>query len=127
MHNAGRSRSALRVALVMGCLLLAFAVFAWGLHAKLSLYEAHATPSSATVAKLLITQKTGRDLVASPNSPSFQFRELAFALLATLILLPILSLLWLTPDAFYGWWHKDPSTPAIFSRPPPLTLRTPAL
>ncbi len=61
-----RLRSTTRTAVLCGFLLLAFAVFAWGLHAKLSLYHPGVVPSNATVAKLLVKQRPG-PVLATPN------------------------------------------------------------
>lgn len=120
MHNAGRYRSALRIAVICGCLLLAFAVFAWGLHAKLSLYDAHAVPSTVTVAKLLTSQKTGRELVG-PVAPAVcpELHELAFCFVAALIVAPLLRLYRLRGPILSRRSYEDPDRPAISSRPPP--------
>jgi hypothetical protein len=44
-------------------LFLACAVFIWGLHAKLSLYETPQSPSNVTVAKLLTERRTAQTMV----------------------------------------------------------------
>jgi hypothetical protein len=122
MHHAGRTRSALRVAIICGFVVLALSVFAWGLHAKLSLYEAHAVPSTATVAKLLTSQKTALDLVFVPpaSPPSQYFREFVLSLVGLFFLLPVLRVLWLTPETVPGRRHDDSGDPAVCSRPPPI-------
>jgi hypothetical protein len=55
-----------KIAIATKCalLFLAFSVFAWGLHAKLSLYQAAQNPSTATVAKLS-TEKRSAQTMAS--------------------------------------------------------------
>jgi len=57
-------RSVAPFALKCALLFLAFAVFGWGLHAKLSLYKAPQSPSTATVAKLS-TEKHSAQTLAS--------------------------------------------------------------
>lgn len=119
MPNAGRCRSALRIAVVLGCLLLVFSVFAWGLHAKLSLYDANVVPSTATVAKLLLTQKTGRELIAVAAPVCPDLHALTLALLATLLVVPLMRVLWLQPETLRRRVQDVPWLTSIFSRPPP--------
>lgn len=121
MHNAGRDRSALRFAVICACLLLAFSVFAWGLHAKLSLYEAHVAPAAASSAKLLLTQKTGRDLVAMTTAPaSPDLHVLSLALFAAVLVLPLLRVHWLEPENARGRGPEQPWHSTVWSRPPPM-------
>lgn len=120
MHNHDRRRSALRLAVTFGCLLLVISVFAWGLHAKLALYDAHTVPSAATVAKLLVSQKTGRELVVPLGvSPSADLRVLALALFSALVLVPLFRVLWLRPETLRRRPQGAPCAPTILSRPPP--------
>lgn len=119
MPCAGRHRSALRIAIIVGCLLLAVCVFAWGLHAKLSLYEAHVVPSAATVAKLLITQKTGRELIA-PLAPLTLSGLRAFTLaLLSVLMIPLLRILWFEPEMDRARATSAPFRRSLLSRPPP--------
>jgi hypothetical protein len=121
LHNAGRYRSALRIAVVCGCLFLAVCVFAWGLHAKLSLYDAQVGTSTASAAKLLLSQKTGRDLVASPAGPaSPDLRIFSLALFAAVLVIPLLRVQWLRPEIVRGRPQDRPWHSTIFSRPPPV-------
>jgi hypothetical protein len=63
---------------------LVFAVFAWVLQAKLSLYKAHYCPSATTVAKVS-TGKRSAQTVASPKRTANLDRAWEDELLATLV------------------------------------------
>lgn len=121
MPTTGRHRSELHVAALVGCLLLAFAVFAWGLHAKLSLYGPSVEPSNATVAKLLIGQRpqamvgSASDLHAAPHGTW----ELILLLVGTTLLFPELQVRWIAAS-HHRVKGTDCAVPlAALSRPPP--------
>ncbi len=59
-----RPQMAATYAFKSALLFLAFAVFGWGLHAKLSLYKSPQSPSTVTVAKLL-TERRSAQTIAS--------------------------------------------------------------
>lgn len=121
MHKAVRDRSALHFAVICACLLLAFTVFAWGLHAKLSLYDAPVAPAAASAAKLLLTQKTGRDLVVMTTAPaSPDLHVLSLALFAAVLVLPLLRVHWLEPENVRGRGQDRPWHATVWSRPPPM-------
>ncbi len=118
-----RPRSTLRTAVICGFLLLAFSVFAWGLHAKLSLYQHQSPPSSATVAKLILSPRSDRALVAAPDLNASTKTpivwQLTLSFVAALLLLPSLKVRRLTPHPVRTRLQNHPFPPHRFSRPPP--------
>lgn len=121
MQKAGTEWSASRIAVICACLLLALSVFAWGLHAKLSLYDAQVGPPAASAAKLLAPQKTGRDLVAQTATPAFpDLRLVSLALFSAVLVLPLFWVRWLRPEIVRGPAQDAPWRTPLFSRPPPM-------
>jgi hypothetical protein len=59
-----RPRIAATFAFKCALLLLASAVFSWGLQAKLSLYNSPQSPSTVTVAKLLTERRSARTMAS---------------------------------------------------------------
>ena len=115
-----RSRSTTRTAVLCGFLLLAFAVFAWGLHAKLSLYHSGVVPSNANVAKLLVKQNPGPALATPEDYPTQPTSfDLAFVALTALILLPLLQTRRLSASPPRSWIDLAAYAPPVSSRPPP--------
>jgi hypothetical protein len=117
-------RSAVKIAIFSSFVLLAVAVFAWGLHAKLALYGPQMSPSSNTVAKLLTGQRSGQALltvprVTRPRSPW----QVAYTLFAALLLL-LSRQIWRTdherePIPVRSPQHRQ----RLYSRPPPTRFR----
>lgn len=70
-----RSRRFTRLGILAGGLFvfaLAFAVFGWGLHAKLSLYHAPAPTASTSVAKLLSERERPHDQTQTFSANDFE-------------------------------------------------------
>lgn len=117
----GRNRSTAHVAVLFGCLLLAFAVFAWGLHAKLSLYSPGVEPSNATVAKLLVGQRP-QALLTSTSDRHPEPRglwQLSVLLLGAALLLPELQVRWISATRGRVQPVDDLIPLRLLSRPPP--------
>jgi hypothetical protein len=119
---AGRSRSATHTAVLIGCILLAFAVFGWGLHAKLSLYSPGAAPSAETVAKLL----TGQENKVAVQIPELDGRTHAgwelLLVLGWALVLPTVHVCWLILPRAEAGAARCPVRPQVLSRPPPALL-----
>lgn len=56
----GRPRSITKLAIQIVLLFTAFAVFSWGMQAKVSLYKAHPSPSTVAAAKLLTEERASQ-------------------------------------------------------------------
>lgn len=120
MPNVDRSRSTLQVVLLVGCLVLAAAVFAWGLHAKLSLYGPTVEPSNATVAKLLVNQRSAAALaVPDSHARPYGLWQLLLLLLGSAFLLPVFQLRWIRSSDRRAKPQDYPIPPDLLSRPPP--------
>ena len=120
MPSAKNRMSAMHLAVLCVCLVLVFAVFGWGLHAKLSLYHPHVVPSAATVAKLVTGQKLGRELVSWEASvPSEDLLRSMLALIAALLVLPLIRLLWLVPSDLRNAAKDILLDLRLYCRPPP--------
>ncbi len=59
-----RPRSVTKLATQIVLLFIAFAVFSWGMQAKVSLYKAHPSPSTVAAAKLLTEERTAQITVS---------------------------------------------------------------
>lgn len=123
MPVAKDSRFGMRMAAFAGCLLLAIFVFAWALHAKLSLYTPGVEPSNATVAKLLVPQRP-EAVVAAPDvtSPPRAPWDMLLAFVAGWVALLLAGVCWVPVARTEARCTDWPSAPEIFSRPPPPAL-----
>ncbi len=79
-----RPRSAAKLATQFVLLFLAFAVFSWGMQAKVSLYKIHQSPSAVAAAKLLTEERTAQITVSLkaveyPVGSSEMLRLISFA------------------------------------------------
>lgn len=76
-----------RFAIGVSILLLALAVFGWGLHSKLSLYHIRARASETTpIAKLLSERERPKDMARRNNLNQADLHRAALA--ATIVLMP---------------------------------------
>ena len=104
-------------------LFLACAVFSWGLHAKLSLYEPPQSPSTFTVAKLLTERRSAQTvaLLEKALTPDTAWKTLTVIPLLVLALASsILSLeFYQVGTIVYRSRRLDFYDPHLTQRPPP--------
>jgi hypothetical protein len=121
ISNKG-SRRFSRLAILAGGLFvftLAFAVFGWGLHSKLSLYHVPTRPPSASVAKLLSERERPSDQAQAFSSNDFDIGSVLHSVVA-ISLEPIR----ITPEKCWDYEPLLPSWAPAFDgpslrRPPP--------
>jgi hypothetical protein len=120
-----QGKTTLKMAIVCSFVLLAVAVFAWGLHAKLALYGPHIAPSSNTVAKLLPGQRSSQTLLSAPQmSRSRSPWQVVYTLFAALLLL-LSRQVWRTDCEPEQIPALSPQyRQRLFSRPPPMRFRS---
>ncbi len=104
-------------------IILACAVFTWGLQAKLSLYKPSQSPSNVTVAKLLTERRSAQTMALLEKAPK---PDTAWETLKLIPLLVLTLAIFILAFEFYqvemnlcrsrGWDFHDPH---LAQRPPP--------
>lgn len=110
-------------ALKCALLFLAWAVFTWGLQAKLSLYKPQQSPSAVTVAKLLTEKRSAQTmaLLEKALKPGTDWETLSLIPLLVLVQAILFLSFELYPVEINfcrsrGWNFRDPH---LTQRPPP--------
>jgi hypothetical protein len=96
---------------------LAFAVFGWGLHAKLSLYHIPAQMHGTSVAKLLSERERPMDQAQAFSANDFDIDSVQHSVVAL-----SLEAVQTTPEKYWTDEPRPPSRPIAFRGP---TLRRP--
>jgi hypothetical protein len=104
-------------------LFLAFAVFSWGLQAKLSLYKPRQSPSNVTVAKLLPERRSAQTLALLEKAPkphtAWETLNLIPLLLLTQAILILTFRFYQVEMSLCGSRRPDLQDLRLTQRPPP--------